>query len=88
MIGKNYMMIRAMAMTNVIDDWYYGGRDSGLWAGLLRLPPATCGIKFQTEADPQGSPAGSRYYWLECRTPIGCRQRDRSSAFYQNGVEI
>jgi len=39
-------------------------------------------------ADPQGSPAGSRYNWLASRTPRGCRRRGGARFFYQNGVDV
>jgi len=29
----------------------------------------------QPVADPRGSPAGSRYDWLACGTPLSCRRR-------------
>ena len=34
----------------------------------------------QPAADPQGSPVGSRYDWLACCTPLGCRRCGRSFA--------
>jgi len=42
----------------------------------------------QPAADPQGSPAGSRYDWLACGTPLSCRRRRRSQICYQDCVDV